>query len=142
MPARCSIALNLPSGSSFSVRSVRNARSAGRDCWLRNTVSVSFASTTACFQLLCTGESEQLSIRVPICTPSAPMAKAPAMDKPSHIPPAAMIGTSVRERISGNSTIVDTGLGFLKPPPSPPSTTKPSTPQSIAFNAMSKVGTT
>ena len=33
-----------------AVRSVRSARNAGRDCWFRNTVSVSFASTTACFQ--------------------------------------------------------------------------------------------
>ena len=79
---------------------------------------------------------------VPSWTPSAPMANAAAIVGPSQIPPAAIMGTSVRSRISGSRTMVDTGRGFLKPPPSPPSTTKPSTPASKAFIAMSRVGTT
>ncbi len=53
-----------------------------------------------------------------------------------------MIGTSTLERTSGSSTIVDTGVGLLKPPPSPPSTTRPSTPASTAFSAAANVGTT
>ena len=137
-----SMTLNLPRGSRAAVRSVRRARRAGRDCWFRNTVSVSRAATTACFQLSCTGDSAQDSMRVPICTPSAPRAKAAAIEGPSLMPPAAMMGTSTRERTSGSSTMVETGLGFLKPPPSPPSTTRPSTPASIALSAMSRVGTT
>ena len=140
--AICSCMLILPSNASPPVRSVRRARNAGRDCWFKNTVSVSLAFTSAAFQLSCTGDSEQDTIRVPICTPSAPMANAPAIDKPSEIPPAAIMGMSTRERINGNKTIVETGLGFLKPPPSPPSTINPSTPASMAFSAMSSVGTT
>ena len=38
--------------------------------------------------------------------------------------------------------MVATSRGFLKPPPSPPSTTSPSTPASIAFWAPRSVGTT
>ena len=105
-------------------------------------MSVSAASTIACFQLSCTGDSAADTMRVPICTPSAPRAKAAAIDAPSMMPPAAMIGTSTRERTSGSSTIVDTGVGLLKPPPSPPSTTSPSTPASTALSAAASVGTT
>ena len=46
-----------------AVRCVRSARRAGRDCWLRNTVSVSAARRMACFQLSCTGDSAADSIR-------------------------------------------------------------------------------
>ena len=81
-------------------------------------------------------------MRVPICTPSAPRAKAAAIVAPSTMPPAAMIGTSTRERTSGSSTIVATGVGLLNPPPSPPSTTSPSTPASTALSAAASVGTT
>ena len=81
-------------------------------------------------------------MRVPICTPSAPSANAAAIVMPSQIPPAAMIGTSTRDRTSGSRTIVDTGVGLLNPPPSPPSTTKPSTPASTALSAVASVGTT
>jgi hypothetical protein len=96
----------------------------------------------ACFQLTCTGDSRADTIRVPICTPSAPSANAAAMVAPSVIPPAAMIGTSTWLRISGNNTIDATGVGDLNPPPSPPSTTSPSTPASTAFLAAANVGTT
>jgi hypothetical protein len=61
---------------------------------------------------------------------------------PSVIPPAAMIGTSTLDRTSGSSTMVDTGVGLLNPPPSPPSTTNPSTPASTALSAAARVGTT
>ena len=81
-------------------------------------------------------------MRVPICTPSAPSANAAAIERPSQMPPAAMTGTSTREQISGSSTIVATSRGFLKPPPSSPSTTSPSTPASTAFSAARSVGTT
>ena len=81
-------------------------------------------------------------MRVPICTPSAPRARAAAIVAPSRIPPAAMIGTSTFDTTSGSSTIVATSRGFLKPPPSPPSTTRPSTPASTAFSAPAGVGTT
>jgi hypothetical protein len=37
------------------------------------------------------------------------------------MPPAAIIGTSVRARIPCSSTSVETSSGFLKPPPSAPS---------------------
>ena len=79
-------------------------------------------------------------MRVPICTPSAPSAKAAAIVRPSQMPPAAMTGTSTFEQTSGSSTIVATSRGFLKPPPSPPSTTRPSTPASTAFRAAASVG--
>ena len=36
-------------------------------------------------------------MRVPICTPSAPSTNAAAIDRPSQMPPAAMIGTSTFE---------------------------------------------
>ena len=81
-------------------------------------------------------------MRVPICTPSAPSAKAAAMLRPSAMPPAAITGTSTFEQTSGSSTMVATSRGFLKPPPSPPSTTRPSTPASIAFSAARSDGTT
>ena len=61
---------------------------------------------------------------------------------PSTKPPAAMIGTVTFDRTSGSSTIVATSFGFLKPPPSPPSTINPSTPHSTAFNAADRLGTT
>ena len=103
---------------------------------------VSGAATIACFQPSCTGDSAADTMRVPICTPSAPRAKAAAIEAPSQMPPAAMIGTSSFARTSGSSTKVETGRGFLKPPPSPPSTTRPSTPASTAFCAARRVGTT
>jgi hypothetical protein len=61
---------------------------------------------------------------------------------PSQMPPAAMTGTVTFEQTSGSSTIVATSRGFLKPPPSPPSTISPSTPASIAFSAAYRLGTT
>ena len=96
----------------------------------------------SCFQLSCTGDSAALTMRVPICTPSAPSTNAAAIDRPSHTPPAAMIGTSTCDAISGSSTIVDAPVGALNPPPSLPSTTSPSTPASTAFNAPRNDGTT
>ena len=77
-------------------RCARCAAPAGRagEKRLRNTVSVSAAATMACFQLSCTGDSAADTMRVPICTPSAPRAKAAAIDRPSAMPPAAMTGTS------------------------------------------------
>ena len=79
-------------------------------------------------------------MRVPICTPSAPSANAAAMVRPSQMPPAAITGTSTCEHTSGISTIDATSRWFLKPPPSPPSATMPSTPASIAFSAAWQVG--
>ena len=105
-------------------------------------MSVSFAATIAFFQFACTGDSAADTMREPICTPSAPSANAAAMLGPSQMPPAAITGTVTFEQTSGSSTIVATSRGFLKPPPSPPSTTSPSTPASIAFNAASSDGTT
>ena len=96
----------------------------------------------ASFQLLWTGDSAAETIRVPIWMPSAPIAKAAAMVLPSTNPPAAMMGTSTFERTSGSNTMVATSRGFLKPPPSLPSTINPSTPASTAFNAAWRVGTT
>ena len=81
-------------------------------------------------------------MRVPSCTPSAPSARAAAIVGPSTNPPAAITGTSTLETTSGRSTIVDTGRGLLKPPPSPPSTMRPSTPASTAFSAPVRLGTT
>src|SRR3979409_2302772 len=69
--ALCSV-----SNSSDSLRSVRNARRAGEVWRLSMTVSVSAASTTACFQLLCTGDSVEDTMRVPIWMPSAPEGEA------------------------------------------------------------------
>ncbi len=74
--------------SSSRLRSVRSARTPGREKRLRNTVSVSAAATMACFQLSCTGDSAADTMRVPICTPSAPRAKAAAIERPSQMPPA------------------------------------------------------
>ena len=105
-------------------------------------MSVSAALTIACFQLSWTGLSAALTMRVPIWTPSAPSANAAAMLGPSQMPPAAMIGTVTRDATRGSSTMVDTSRGFLNPPPSPPSTTRPSTPASTAFSAAASVGTT
>ena len=105
-------------------------------------MSVSFADTMASFQFWCTGDSAADTMRVPICTASAPRARAAAMVAPSVKPPAAMMGKSVRDRTRGRSTRVETSFGFLNPPPSAPSTTKPSTPASMAFRAASRVGTT
>ena len=53
-----------------------------------------------------------------------------------------MIGTSKRFAISGTRTSDDAPSAFLKPPPSAPSTTRPSTPAAIAFSAPRMVGTT
>ena len=90
----------------------------------------------------CTPDSTDDSIRVPICTPSAPSANAAAIERPSAIPPAATIGTSSFDAMSGSSTIDVTSRGFLKPAPSLPSTTSPSTPASTARWAPFSVGTT
>ena len=114
----------------------------GRPNRFNSTVSVSAAATTACFQLSCTGDSAADSILVPICTPSAPRARAAAIDTPSQIPPAAITGTSTSATTSGVSTMVDEPWGFLNPPPSTPSTMRPSTPASTALRAPRKVGTT
>ncbi len=105
-------------------------------------MSVSAAATMACFQFSCTGDSAADTMREPICTPSAPSANAAAMLGPSQMPPAAITGTSTFEQTSGSSTIVATSSGFLNPPPSPPSTTRPSTPAATAFNAAASDGTT
>ena len=105
-------------------------------------MSVSLASSTACFQLSWIGDSSDDTMRVPSCTPSAPRARAAAMVGPSTKPPAAITGTSTLETTSGRSTIVETGRGLLKPPPSPPSTMSPSTPASTAFSAPTRFGTT
>ena len=60
--------------------SVRSTRS-GRPFWrLTRTVSVSDAWSTACLSPSCTLDSTEASIRVPICTPSAPRAKAAAIE--------------------------------------------------------------
>ena len=129
--------------SKAAVFSVRMARRAGPGPnRFRNTVSVSRAATMASFQFAWTGDSAAETMRVPICTASAPSAKAAAMDLPSTMPPAATTGRSICEQISGSSTMVETSLGFLKPPPSPPSTTRPSTPAATAFSAASRDGTT
>ena len=125
-----------------AVSSVRSARIPGRPKRFSSTVSVSAASTTACFQLSWTGDSAADSILVPICTPSAPSASAAAIDTPSQMPPAAMTGTSTSARTSGASTMVDEPWGFLNPPPSTPSTMRPSTPASTALSAPRRVGTT
>ena len=86
------------SGGVFSkalVFSVRNARSAGPGPKrFRNTVSVSLAPTIMSFQFWCTGLSAAETMRVPICTPSAPRAKAAAIVRPSVMPPAAITGTA------------------------------------------------
>ncbi|SHU09732.1 Uncharacterised protein [Mycobacteroides abscessus subsp. abscessus] len=92
--------------------------------------------------MLWIGDSAADIIRVPICTPSAPSANAAAIETPSQIPPAAMIGMSTCERTKGSSTMVDAPLGSLNPPPSTPSTTSPSTPASTALSAAASVGTT
>ena len=47
-------------------------------------MSVSAAATIACFQFSCTGDSAADTMRVPICTPSAPSANAAAIARPSH----------------------------------------------------------
>ena len=53
-------------------------------------------------------------MRVPICTPSAPSTNAAAIERPSQTPPAAMIGTSTCDAMSGSSTIVDAPVGRLE----------------------------
>ena len=58
------------------------------------------------------------------------------------MPPAAMIGTSTAARTAGSNTIVAAPFGSLNPPPSTPSTTRPSTPASTALWAAATVGTT
>ena len=63
------------------------------------------------------------------------------MPRPSQMPPAAISGTSTRARMACSSTRVETSSGFLKPPPSAPSTTRPSMPASAHFTAASTVGT-
>ena len=45
-------------------------------------MSVSAASTMACFQFSCTGDSAADTMRVPICTPSAPSAKRRGHGRP------------------------------------------------------------
>ena len=73
--------------------------------------------------------------------PSAPTAKAAAIPAPSAIPPAAIIGRSICFRIAWINTKRPTSSGLLNPPPSVPSTTSPSTPQSAALMAPSTLGT-
>ncbi|CAB4826143.1 unannotated protein [freshwater metagenome] len=90
----------------------------------------------------CTGDSTVATIRVPICTPSAPSANAAAMERPSAMPPAAIIGRPTRLAMRGSSTIDVTSRGFLNPAPSLPSTTSPSTPESTALSAPLSDGTT
>ena len=74
--------------------------------------------------------------------PWAPNENAAAIVLPSTKPPAAITGIFTFEQTNGSRTIEATPLGFLKPPPSNPSTTRPSTPASIAFNAAESDGTT
>ncbi len=97
----------------------------------------------SCFQLSCTGDSAALTMRVPICTPSRAEHQRgghrtsvadPARRDDRHV--------DVFDAMSGSSTIVDAPVGALKPPPSLPSTTRPSTPASTAFNAPRNDGTT
>jgi hypothetical protein len=64
------------------------------------------------------------------------------MVRPQVMPPAAITGTFTFEQTSGRRTMEATSREFLKPPPSPPSTTRPSTPASIAFRAAASEGTT
>ena len=73
--------------------------------------------------------------------PSAPAANAAAIPTPSTIPPAATIGKSISFLIAWIKTNKPTSSGLLKPPPSVPSTTNPSTPASKAFFAPAKLGT-
>ena len=105
-------------------------------------MSVAAASRTACFQFGWMGDSAAVTMTVPSCTPSAPRASAAAMVRPSRNPPAAMTGRSNSAVTDGSSTMVATGRGFLNPPPSPPSTMRPSTPASTALAAARSVGTT
>ena len=73
--------------------------------------------------------------------PSAPAANAAAIPRPSTIPPAATIGKSVIFLMACIKTNSPTSSGLLKPPPSVPSTTNPSTPASTAFFAPTTLGT-
>jgi hypothetical protein len=79
----------------------------------KNTVSVSRAFTMACFQFSWTGLSVEATIRVPICTPSAPSAKAAAILRPSIIPPAAITGMFTFAHTSDVRTMVATPRLFL-----------------------------
>ena len=63
------------------------------------------------------------------------------MPAPSAIPPAAIMGRSISFLIACIRTNNPTSSGLLKPPPSVPSTTNPSTPQFAAFRAPSTLGT-
>ncbi len=123
------------------VPAVFNARMHGEALRLSTQVPVSVALQIAALKFSCTGLSAQLTKRVPIWMPSAPRANAAAMPRPSQMPPAAIRGTSTRARMACSSTRVDTSSGFLKPPPSAPSTTRPSTPASTHLSAVSTVGT-
>ena len=53
-----------------------------------------------------------------------------------------MIGTLTFEQTNGKRTIDATPFGLLNPPPSNPSTTRPSTPASIALSAAEREGIT
>ena len=57
----------------------------------------------AAFQLPCTGDSLAETMRVPSWMPSAPSAKAAAIEAPSTNPPAATMGTSTWDRTRGSS---------------------------------------
>ena len=94
---------------------MRSTRTGLLLCRLISMVSVSAASSTACFMFQCTPDSSDDSIRVPICTPSAPSANAAAIERPSAIPPAATIGTSSFDAISGSSTIDGDVARVLEP---------------------------
>jgi hypothetical protein len=93
------------------------------------------AAMIAFLKFACTAASWLASIRVPICTPSAPRTTAAVADRASQIPPAAMIGRSTRLATRGSNTNVDASRAALNPPPSTPSTTSASTPASTAFMA-------
>ena len=81
-------------------------------------------------------------MRVPICAAFGAERERGRHGHPIRVPPAAMIGTSTFAAISGSRTIDDAPSGFLKPPPSIPSTTSPSTPAAMALSAPRNVGTT
>ena len=102
----------IASGGSFSnfvVFSVRSALNAGPGPKrLRNTVSVSFAPTIAFFQFSCTGLSAADTMRVPICTPSAPSAKAAAIAAPVDDAAGRDHRHVTFEHTSGNNTMVAT----------------------------------
>lgn len=69
-------------------------------------VSESLAPSTFSFHGSHTVHSSMVRKRVPICTPSAPNAKAAQMPRPSAMPPAAMTGMETASRTLGTSAMV------------------------------------